>query len=64
MHLFGLLGLLMIIIGLSFAIYLGIDKLLINKVGKLISPLTLTEEAMETQFYDKVDEKKESTNPQ
>ena len=31
-------------------------KILINNVGKLIIPMSLTEEVMETQFYDKVDE--------
>ena len=31
-------------------------KILINNVGKLIIPMPLTEEVMETQFYDKVDE--------
>ena len=31
-------------------------KILINNIGKLIIPMPLTEEVMETQFYDKVDE--------
>ena len=31
-------------------------KILINKIGKLVIPMPLTEEVMETQFYDKVDE--------
>ena len=33
-------------------------KILINNIGTLISPMTLTEEIMRTQFYDKVDEYK------
>ncbi|MGB5554716.1 MAG: glycosyltransferase family 2 protein [Flavobacteriaceae bacterium] len=37
MHLFGALGVLMFIIGLGFALYLGIDKLFINKTGRLIT---------------------------
>ena len=31
-------------------------KILINNIDKLIIPITLTEEVMRTQFYDKVDE--------
>ena len=31
-------------------------KILINSIDKLISPMTLTEEVLRTQFYDKVDE--------
>ena len=31
-------------------------KILMNNVGKLITPMPLTEEVMRTQFYDKVDE--------
>jgi len=37
MHLFGALGVLMFIIGLGFALYLGIDKLFINPFGRLIT---------------------------
>ncbi|WP_298486643.1 glycosyltransferase family 2 protein [uncultured Maribacter sp.] len=37
MHFFGALGVLMFIIGFSFAIYLGVDKLFINKTGRLIT---------------------------
>ena len=37
MHLFGSLGLFMILTGLIFAIYLGIDKLFSNPVGRLIT---------------------------
>ena len=56
MHLFGLLGVLMIIIGLSFAIYLGIDKILINKSGRLIADRTeffiaLTTMIIGVQFF-------------
>tara|TARA_B100000925_G_C21750837_1_gene363394 strand:- start:79 stop:597 length:519 start_codon:yes stop_codon:yes gene_type:complete len=37
MHLFGSLGLIMILTGLIFAIYLGVDKLFLNPVGRLIT---------------------------
>ena len=37
MHLFGLLGSLVFFIGFCFAFYLGIDKLLINPTGRLIT---------------------------
>ena len=37
MHLFGSLGLFMILTGLIFAIYLGVDKLFLNPVGRLIT---------------------------
>lgn len=37
MHLFGALGILMFIIGFSFAAYLGIDKLFINPSGRLVT---------------------------
>jgi len=37
MHLFGLLGSLMFAIGFCFALYLGIDKLLINPSGRLLT---------------------------
>jgi glycosyltransferase involved in cell wall biosynthesis len=37
MHLFGSLGVLMFIIGFGFAFYLGIDKLFINPIGRLIT---------------------------
>ena len=37
MHLFGALGVLMFTIGFGFALYLGIDKLFINKAGRLIT---------------------------
>ncbi len=37
MHLFGALGAIMFIIGFGFALYLGIDKLFINKFSRLIT---------------------------
>ncbi len=37
MHLFGSIGLILILIGLSFAIYLGYDKLILNTSGRLIT---------------------------
>jgi len=37
MHLFGALGVLMFLIGLGFALYLGIDKLFINPTGRLLA---------------------------
>ncbi|MFI2742854.1 glycosyltransferase family 2 protein [Zhouia sp. PK063] len=37
MHFFGSLGVLMFLIGLSFSLYLGIDKLIIDPVGRLIT---------------------------
>jgi len=37
MHLFGALGILMFIIGLGFSIYLGVDKLFLDPLGRLIT---------------------------
>lgn len=37
MHLFGALGVVMFIVGFGFAAYLGIDKLFLNKAGRLIT---------------------------
>jgi len=37
MHLFGLLGSLMFLVGFLFALYLGIDKLILNPSGRLIT---------------------------
>lgn len=37
MHLFGLLGSLMFMVGFLFAIYLGVDKLFLNPTGRLIT---------------------------
>lgn len=56
MHLFGALGVLMFIIGLGFALYLGIDKLFINPYGRLITQrpqfyVALTAMVIGTQFF-------------
>ncbi len=56
MHLFGALGVLMFIIGLGFAIYLGIDKLFIHTSGRLITErpqfyVALTAMIIGTQFF-------------
>jgi glycosyltransferase involved in cell wall biosynthesis len=56
MHLFGLLGSIMIIIGFLFAFYLGIDKLFINTSGRLITErpqfyLSLTAMLIGTQLF-------------
>ena len=56
MHLFGLLGSIMFVIGFLFAFYLGIDKLFINTTGRLItdSPqfyLSLTAMLIGTQLF-------------
>jgi glycosyltransferase involved in cell wall biosynthesis len=56
MHLFGLLGSIMFIIGFLFAFYLGIDKLFINTSGRLITErpqfyLSLTAMLIGTQFF-------------
>ena len=37
MHFFGLFGTIILLIALLFSIYLGIDKLFINKSGRLIT---------------------------
>ena len=37
MHLFGALGVLMFVIGFGFAGYLGVDKLFVNRAGRLIT---------------------------
>ncbi|WP_299114483.1 glycosyltransferase family 2 protein [uncultured Winogradskyella sp.] len=37
MHLFGALGVIMFLIGFTFAFYMGIDKLFINPTGRLIT---------------------------
>ena len=37
MHFFGLFGTLILLVGFIFSVYLGIDKLFINKSGKLIT---------------------------
>lgn len=56
MHLFGLLGTLMFIIGFLFAFYLGIDKILLNPSGRLITQrpqfyLSLVTMIIGTQFF-------------
>ncbi len=56
MHLFGLLGSIMFVIGFLFAFYLGIDKLFINTTGRLITErpqfyLSLTAMLIGTQFF-------------
>ncbi len=56
MHLFGALGVLMFIVGLGFAIYLGIDKLFLHKTGRLITDrpqfyIALTSMLIGVQFF-------------
>ncbi|MCL9769244.1 glycosyltransferase family 2 protein [Flavobacterium sp. HXWNR69] len=56
MHLFGLLGSIMFVIGFLFAFYLGIDKLFINTSGRLITErpqfyLSLTAMIIGTQLF-------------
>ncbi|NNK28428.1 MAG: glycosyltransferase [Flavobacteriaceae bacterium] len=56
MHFFGSLGVLMLIIGFCFAIYLGIDKLFIHPTGRLITDrpqfyIALTTMVIGTQFF-------------
>ncbi|RED46015.1 glycosyltransferase family 2 protein [Seonamhaeicola aphaedonensis] len=56
MHLFGALGVLMFLIGLGFALYLGIDKLYLNKTGRLITErpqfyIALSTMVIGTQFF-------------
>lgn len=56
MHLFGLLGSIVFFIGLCFALYLGIDKLLLNPTGRLITQrpqfyLSLTAMILGTQLF-------------
>tara|TARA_B100001093_G_scaffold501615_1_gene553503 strand:- start:136 stop:1086 length:951 start_codon:yes stop_codon:yes gene_type:complete len=56
MHFFGFLGVLMLIIGFTFAAYLGIDKLYFNPTGRLISDrpeffIALTTMIIGTQFF-------------
>ncbi|HKJ06231.1 MAG TPA: glycosyltransferase family 2 protein [Flavobacteriaceae bacterium] len=56
MHLFGLLGTLMFIIGFLFAAYIGIDKLFINPFGRLITQrpqfyIALATMVIGTQFF-------------
>jgi len=56
MHLFGLLGTIMFIIGFAFSFYLGIDKVFIHTSGRLITErpefyLALTTMVIGTQFF-------------
>ncbi len=56
MHLFGLLGTIMFIIGCTFAFYLGIDKIFFNPSGRLITQrpqfyLALVTMIIGTQFF-------------
>ena len=56
MHLFGALGVIMFAIGLSFAVYLGIDKLIFNPYGRLITQrpqfyISLTTMVIGSQFF-------------
>ncbi|WBU88750.1 glycosyltransferase family 2 protein [Cellulophaga omnivescoria] len=56
MHLFGALGALMFVIGFGFALYLGIDKLFLNKFGRLITErpqfyISLTAMVMGSQLF-------------
>ncbi len=56
MHLFGALGVLMFFIGFAFSLYLGIDKLVINKTGRLITDrpqfyIALTSMLIGIQFF-------------
>ncbi|HFS67773.1 MAG TPA: glycosyltransferase [Flavobacteriia bacterium] len=56
MHLFGLLGSFMFFIGFLFALYLGIDKLILNPTGRLITQrpefyISLTAMLLGTQLF-------------
>jgi len=56
MHFFGLLGVLMFVIGFGFAFYLGLDKLYFNPSGRLIAErpeffIALTTMVIGTQFF-------------
>jgi len=56
MHLFGLLGTIMFIVGCTFAFYLGIDKLFFNPTGRLITSrpqfyISLVTMIIGTQFF-------------
>ncbi|MGB1450509.1 MAG: glycosyltransferase family 2 protein [Marinirhabdus sp.] len=56
MHLFGAWGAFMLFVGFAFALYLGIDKLLINPVGRLITDrpqfyIALTAMILGSQFF-------------
>jgi glycosyltransferase involved in cell wall biosynthesis len=56
MHFFGALGVIMFIIGLGFALYIGFDKLLVNPLGRLITErpqfyISLATMIIGTQFF-------------
>ncbi|MDP3312523.1 glycosyltransferase family 2 protein [Lutibacter sp.] len=56
MHLFGLLGTIVFLIGFAFAVYLGIDKLFFNPTGRLITDrpqfyISLITMVIGTQFF-------------
>ena len=56
MHLFGSLGVIMFLIGFGFALYLGLDKLVFNPSGRLITErpqfyLALATMIIGTQFF-------------
>lgn len=56
MHLFGLLGSIMFIIGFCLALYLGIDKIILNTAGRLITNrpqfyIALTSMVLGTQLF-------------
>lgn len=56
MHLFGALGVIMFIIGFGFTLYLGIDKLFFNPLGRLITErpqfyIALVTMIIGTQFF-------------
>ena len=56
MYLFGLVGSVMLLLGFSFSIYLGVDKLLINPDGRLIADrpqfyVALTTMILGSQFF-------------
>lgn len=56
MHLFGALGVFMFFIGFAFSLYLGVDKLFLNKTGRLITDrpqffIALTSMLIGVQFF-------------
>ncbi len=56
MYIFGLIGSIMLLLGFSFAIYLGFDKLFVNPSGRLIADrpqfyVTLTTMILGSQFF-------------
>ncbi|MCH7525701.1 MAG: glycosyltransferase family 2 protein [Bacteroidetes bacterium] len=56
MHFFGALGVIMFIIGFGFALYIGIDKLFVNPLGRLITErpqfyISLATMIIGTQFF-------------